>query len=176
MDNLAHTLIGAALGETRLNRLTPFDRATLIIASNLPDVDGACSFVDRDLMLGCRRGHTHGVVAMLLLPALLALVITLWDRFARRPAGKAAVDAKWIFFLALLGVVSHPLLDWLNTYGVRLLMPFSGAWFYGDALFIIDPWLWLLPIAGGYEVRIRDVRYDRQGRGLGEDTVRIVSP
>jgi inner membrane protein len=23
-------------------------------------------------------------------------------------------------------------------------MPFSGEWFYGDAVFIVDPWLWLL--------------------------------
>ena len=36
------------------------------------------------------------------------------------------------------------MLDWLNTYGVRLLMPFDGAWFYGDALFVVDPWVWLL--------------------------------
>ena len=41
-------------------------------------------------------------------------------------------------------MLSHPALDWLNTYGVRFLMPFDGAWFYGDALFIIDPWVWLL--------------------------------
>jgi len=31
----------------------------------------------------------------------------------------------------------------MNTYGVRLLMPFDGRWFYGDALFIVDPWIWL---------------------------------
>ena len=41
-------------------------------------------------------------------------------------------------------VLGHPLLDWLNTYGVRFLMPFDGTWFYGDALFIIDPGVWLL--------------------------------
>jgi len=50
--------------------------------------------------------------------------------------------------IAFLGVWSHPLLDLLNTYGVRLLMPFSGTWFYGDTLFIIDPWFWLLAGAG----------------------------
>jgi inner membrane protein len=26
---------------------------------------------------------------------------------------------------------------------MRWLMPFSGRWFYGDTLFIVDPWLWL---------------------------------
>ncbi|MFO8028582.1 MAG: metal-dependent hydrolase [Cyclonatronaceae bacterium] len=50
--------------------------------------------------------------------------------------------------LAFLGVWSHPLLDWLNTYGIRLMMPFSDTWFYGDTLFIIDPWFWLLAGAG----------------------------
>ena len=48
-----------------------------------------------------------------------------------------------LLVLSLLSVVSHAGLDWLNSYGVRLLMPFEGRWFYGDSLFIIDPWLWL---------------------------------
>ena len=38
----------------------------------------------------------------------------------------------------------------LNSYGVRLLMPFSDRWFYGDALYIVDPWLYLL--LGGWGV------------------------
>src|SRR5690606_12985534 len=42
-----------------------------------------------------------------------------------------------------LAVLTHPTLDWLNNYGMRWLMPFDGRWFYGDALFIIDPWVWL---------------------------------
>jgi len=50
--------------------------------------------------------------------------------------------------IAFLGVWSHPLLDWLNSYGIRLLMPFNDTWFYGDTLFIIDPWFWLLAGAG----------------------------
>jgi inner membrane protein len=54
------------------------------------------------------------------------------------------VAAGATLLIAFIGVVSHPVLDWLNTYGVRLLMPFSGEWFYGDAVFIIDPWLWFL--------------------------------
>jgi inner membrane protein len=45
--------------------------------------------------------------------------------------------------LAYIGWLSHPALDLLNTYGIRLLMPLSDQWFYGDTLFIIDIWLWL---------------------------------
>ena len=45
-------------------------------------------------------------------------------------------------------MLSHPLLDFLNTYGVRFLAPFSWEWFYGDALFIVDPWVWIALSAG----------------------------
>ena len=48
----------------------------------------------------------------------------------------------------------------MNTYGIRLLAPFSMQWFYGDALFIIDPWLWLLLGAATFVAR------ERRGRGL----------
>jgi inner membrane protein len=30
----------------------------------------------------------------------------------------------------------------MNNYGMRWLMPFVDRWFYGDALFIVDPWIW----------------------------------
>jgi inner membrane protein len=56
--------------------------------------------------------------------------------------------------------VSHPLLDLLNTYGVRWLMPFSSRWYYGDTLFIIDIWVWLLLGLGVFI----SVRRERAGR------------
>ena len=143
MDPLAHTLIGATLGETRLQRQTPLARTTLIIAANLPDVDATCAFFGRDVSLGLRRGHTHGVLAMVVLPIVLTGLIVLYDRAFRRPKGRLPVDPWGVFRLAGLGVLTHPFLDWLNNYGVRLLMPFSDAWFYGDAVFIVDPWIWL---------------------------------
>jgi inner membrane protein len=53
-----------------------------------------------------------------------------------------------LFLACFLGVLSHPALDFLNTYGVRLLEPFSHQWFYGDTLFIVDPWIWIMLILG----------------------------
>src|SRR5205807_5561606 len=32
----------------------------------------------------------------------------------------------------------------MNNYGVRPLLPWSGRWFYGDLVYIIDPYIWLL--------------------------------
>jgi inner membrane protein len=70
----------------------------------------------------------------------------LFDRIARRLGGAAlpsAVVPRQILLLAAVSILTHPLLDTLNTYGVRWLMPFRGDWSYGDAMFIVDPWLWL---------------------------------
>ncbi len=50
----------------------------------------------------------------------------------------------WLFALCYLAVATHPTLDWLNTYGMRWLMPFSDTWYFGDSVFIMDPWLWLM--------------------------------
>ncbi len=43
----------------------------------------------------------------------------------------------------------------MNTYGMRWLMPFSGRWFYGDSLFIVDPWMWIVLGAGVFLSRRR---------------------
>jgi inner membrane protein len=43
----------------------------------------------------------------------------------------------------LLGIGSHLALDALNSYGVRPFLPFDPRWYYGDAVLIVDPWLWL---------------------------------
>ena len=64
-------------------------------------------------------------------------------RRLRREAPPSGVRPGQLLLLSCVSILSHPVLDTLNTYGVRWLMPFSGRWFYGDTLFIVDPWLWL---------------------------------
>lgn len=143
MDPLTHTLFGAAAAEAGLRRTTALATPTLLIAVNLPDLDAVTYFMGNDLSLWLRRGWTHGVLAMVLLPLVLAGAMLLYERI-RGPSAAGAAHPRRLLALACFGVWSHPALDWLNTYGVRLLMPFDGTWFYGDTLYIIDPWLWLL--------------------------------
>ena len=144
MDPLTHTLVGASLAETRIGRVG-LGTATCVIGANLPDIDAATYFLGGDLALGFRRGWTHGVLAMAMLPPLLAWVMYQVDqiRCRRTPAARPTPFDRLVI-LAYIAVLSHPALDWLNTYGIRLLMPFDERWFYGDALFIVDPWVWLL--------------------------------
>jgi len=147
MDNVCHTLVGAAFGEAGLKQRTRFGNAALMISSNVPDVDVLVFLTDTP-SVSFRRGWTHGVVGQLLLPiavtVILLLVARLWPGRSERPRPHAG----WLLGLSYIGVYSHVLLDLLNNYGVRVLAPIDWRWFYGDAVFIIDPWLWLSLGAG----------------------------
>lgn len=154
MDPLAHTLTGAALAGAGLRRATPRATVTLVLAANAPDID-ILSFVGGDYFtLAFRRGWTHGVLAMAVLPVVVAGAVRGWDAAARRLRAHRPGDpgppprAAPLLLVAAIGVLSHPALDWLNTYGIRLFSPLSDRWYYGDALFIVDPWLWLV-LGGG---------------------------
>lgn len=144
MDNLTHSLIGAALGQAGLKRKTGLAMPALIIGANLPDIDAGCTIYGLE-SLAMRRGITHGPIALVLLPLLLTLILVGFDRWqAKRgnsPEGRAPVRPGWLFALSFIACLTHPAMDWLNNYGIRLLEPFSHRWFYGDVLFIIDPWI-----------------------------------
>ncbi len=152
MDNICHTLVGAAMAEAGLKRQSAYARATLMIAANIPDLD-VLVFATGTPSVSFRRGWTHGVVAQALLPVALALAIVAWARW-RRSRGPRLVDgslpvrAGVLLALSYLALYSHLFLDFLNNYGVRLLAPVEWRWFYGDAVFIIDPWLWVTLGAG----------------------------
>ncbi len=151
MDNICHTLVGAALGQAGMKRVTPLATATLLVGANLPDVDAVTyAFSDSPTSFAFRRGWTHGALAMAVLPLALAGAMAAWDRFVRlcRHPEKTPARFPALLLVAFVSILSHPLLDFLNTYGVRFLYPFSKRWFYGDALFIVDPWVWIALAVG----------------------------
>jgi inner membrane protein len=144
MDPLTHTLVGASLASSKLGEKTRYAAPALIIGANLPDVDVLSYFAGGDVALGFRRGWTHGVLALVVLPLILAGILWCWDRWRKKKGPGPPLAAAWLLGLSYLAVATHPTLDWLNTYGMRWLMPFSDTWYYGDSVFIMDPWLWLI--------------------------------
>jgi inner membrane protein len=147
MDNLTHSLVGALIGQAGLKRKTGLAMPALVLGANLPDIDATCVLLGGMQHLALRRGLTHGPIACVLLPLMLAGALYGFDRWqakrGKRPEGRAPVHFGWLYALSLIACLTHPALDWLNSYGIRLLEPFSDRWFYGDVLFIIDLWLWL---------------------------------
>lgn len=141
MENICHTLVGAALARTGLKRRTALGAATMMIGANFPDIDILAAPFGRATEF--RRGWTHGLLALVVLPFVLAALMLLWDRHrrARDDVSEAPVIPKQLLLLSALSIWTHPVLDWMNSYGLRWLMPFDGHWFYGDSLFIVDPYL-----------------------------------
>ena len=144
MDPIAHTLVGAALAQTGLARKTACGTAAFIIGANLPDIDGVSMLVGLDPSLLLRRGWTHGILALAVLPVLLTGALVLWHRSRKLSSSDIPIRAGMLLGLSYFAVATHSTLDWLNIYGVRWLMPLSGEWYYGDTLFIADPWIWLV--------------------------------
>jgi inner membrane protein len=145
LDPIAHTFTGMALAAAGLRRATPLAATALLMGVNAPDIDVFAGFLGAYQSTALRRGWTHGVLALALWPFVLTGVLLASDRWVRRRRRPDAAPARAGPLLALtaLAVLTHPSLDWLNNYGLRWLMPFDGRWFYGDALFVIDPWFWL---------------------------------
>jgi inner membrane protein len=145
MDNLCHTLAGAAFGEAGLKQRTRYGNATLMIASNLPDLDVLVFFTDTS-GFAFRRGWTHGILAQAVLPVVFAATVWAIARMLAPRTGARLgrpVNFGWLLILSYVGVLSHVFLDYLNNYGVRLLAPLDWTWSYGDAVFIVDLFLWV---------------------------------
>src|SRR3989454_831286 len=150
MDNLTHTLTGVALSQAGLNRKTRFATLALIVGSNLPDADIVTRLAGSATYLKYHRGMTHSVLGVVVLSALLAGTIYLLGRAVRPRKKRDALplDGRWLLAICLIALANHVLMDLTNTYGVRCLWPFSGRWYAWDILYIIDPVLLALLIAG----------------------------
>jgi len=140
MDPIAHTFVGAALAQTGLRERSSYATAVLVIGANLPDIDGVAMLLGGDRALLLRRGWTHGIPALAILPLLLTVGVLCWNRFFRRTEPPISIAA--LLGMSYFSVLTHPTLDWMNNYGMRWLMPLDGTWFYGDTLFIVDIWIW----------------------------------
>jgi inner membrane protein len=128
MFNSTHTFVGFTIARTGLDKWVPKAAVTAVIAANLPDIDivfdlgGVPSYIEH------HRGISHSIVGIPLLSLALAAAMYIFTKNFWRT-----------FVLALVVMATHPALDYSNPYGLRPFLPFDGSWYYGDALFILDP-------------------------------------
>ncbi len=148
MDNLTHSLVGLAAAKAGLDRLSPGATVACVLAANAPDLDILAVLGGKWFYVHHHRGITHSFVGTLalalLIPCLFYAVDLLIARIRKRPP---RVRFLGLLIASLIVSASHPLMDWTNNYGVRPFLPWNSGWYYGDLVFIIDPWL-LLTIGG----------------------------
>jgi inner membrane protein len=146
MDNLTHSLVGLAAAKAGLERLSPRTTVLCIVAANAADLD-VLSLVsgDRWTTLKYHRGLTHSIIGTVCLAFIIPILFYLAElAVSRLRARPLQVNLTGLLVASLIVSATHPLMDWTNNYGVRLLMPWSPRWFYGDLVFIVDPFLWAL--------------------------------
>lgn len=150
MDNLTHSLVGLTAAKTGLERLSPGATLLCVLAANSPDSDIVVLFFgDRWDFLQHHRGITHALVGTAFLALLAPLIFYGVDRaWARLRQQTPKTNFRGLLIASLIVTATHPLLDWTNNYGIRFLLPWNSHWSYGDLVFIVDPFIWLILAAG----------------------------
>lgn len=150
VDNLAHAVVGAALGRAVAGRNVPAAGWIGAVAANAPDWS--------ELFLGFRpfrgslgyytlhRGITHSFIGAAIESA--AITGVLWGLFALLRRRIGAVSLLTLAALVTLTVWSHVYMDWQGSYGLRPWLPWSDQWYYADWVAIVDPLFWVVPLIG----------------------------
>jgi len=149
VDNLTHSLFGWTIVRAGLGRRVPYATATLILASNAPDVDIVAGFRSSVDYLAVHRGPTHGPLGVIGLGLMTAGIMSGWARFRSGKAARPGVPlnhflAWWM--LATIRLLCHVLMDLPTSYGTRVLSPFVWTWYALDWMPIIDLYLWIVLI------------------------------
>jgi len=131
VDNVTHTLVGLMMSRAGIDRRVPRAAALMMMAANVPDIDGVSIFKP-ELYLQWHRGYLHSLACSPLVALIPPLLLLLFKR-QRITLG--------LWFFSWLGVLSHLALDWTNAYGIRLLLPFSDRWLRLDMTELFDPWI-----------------------------------
>jgi inner membrane protein len=143
VDNLTHSLIGVAFARVLPKRWQrPEIYWASVLGNNAPDADFLMRFWPGTTSLDYlvhHRGYTH---TFLFAPAMGLVAAGVAKLFHRKAPWSAELVA-----IAIAASFLHIGADYLNSYGVHPFSPFWNRWFYGDAVYIVEPLLWfvLLP-------------------------------
>jgi membrane-bound metal-dependent hydrolase YbcI (DUF457 family) len=134
VDIVTHGMMGVVLAAP-LASLQPEAAAAFMVGSALPDADVLSRLFGRRAFLRCHQTYTHSLPMIACLSAVVHLAL-----YGFKPGGAA---------LGLgLGMALHGLLDWTNTYGIRLWAPFTRNRIRGEWAFFIDLPVLLACVAG----------------------------
>jgi inner membrane protein len=138
------------MGRAGLNRKTALATATLTLGAEAADLDVFSRFGGSAFALNHHRGFTHSFLGVPLVAAVVVgFVYFLW-RLRGRKTRNPNLPPRWglLFAYACLAGLSHILLDFTTSYGVRPFWPFSERWISWDIVFIVEPVLLVVLILG----------------------------
>jgi inner membrane protein len=141
-------LAGACIARAGLNRKSALATLTVIVAAEAPDLDVLARLKGPVPGFIHDRGFTHSFVGVALVAAAVVCFMYVIWRFRGRE-GQDLAPRWWVVFgLSYLAGLSHILLDFTDSYGVRPYWPFSGRWYSWDIVYIADPVVTMVLLGG----------------------------
>ncbi len=138
------------MGRAGLNRKTALATLTLTLAAEAPDLDVLSRFGGSAFALNHHRGFTHSFLGVpIMAAAVVAFVYGIW-RLRGRKTRNPNLPPRWglLFAYACVAGLSHLLLDYTNSYGLRPFWPFSERWYSWDIVYIVEPVLLVVLFLG----------------------------
>jgi len=150
LEPLTHFLTGACIARAGLNRKTALATATVTLAAEAPDIDVLGNLKGPVFGFAHHRGFTHSFLGLVFVSAMVVGVVYLWWRLRGRKIKDPNLPPRWglLFGFAYLAGLTHIMLDFTNHYGVRPFWPFLEKWYSWDIVFIVEPIILLLLVAG----------------------------
>jgi inner membrane protein len=150
LEPITHFLTGACMGRAGLNRKTALATATVTLAAEAPDLDVLGRIKGPVFGFAHHRGFTHSFLGIALVSAVVVGFMYLIWRLRGRKVNDPKLPPRWglLFGFAYLAGLTHILLDFTNNYGVRPFWPFSEKWYSWDIVFIVEPIILILLVAG----------------------------
>lgn len=144
MDNISHALIGYSLykaieKENTIKGNEKWYRNTVILASEMPDIDSITSFMGYEYYLKWHRGISHSIILSPITAALTVAVISLFNR---------NLNKAYLYKLSLLSTLLHIGFDLLTAWGTGILEPFTSKKYSFGLLPIVDIIILLLIVFG----------------------------
>src|SRR6202171_4935138 len=138
------------MGRSGLNRKTALATATVTLAAEAPDLDILGRVRGPAFAFAHHRGFTHSFLGLILVSAVVVGFVYLIWRLRGRKIKDPNLPPRWglLFAYAYLAGLTHILLDFSNNYGVRPFWPFWGRWYSWDIVFIVEPVILILLVAG----------------------------
>lgn len=150
LEPITHFLTGAVLARAGFNRKTALATATMTLAAEAPDLDVLSSFKGPVYGFAHHRGFTHSFLGLVLVSAAVVGFMYMVWRLRGKRTNIPNLPPRWglLFLFAYIAGLSHILLDFTNNYGVRPFWPFWEKWYSWDIVFIVEPALYIILIAG----------------------------
>src|SRR3984885_2506643 len=139
MEPITHFMTGAALA-----------RSAMPLPAEAPDLDTLWAIRGPIASFQHHRGWTHTFIGLPFEAAVIVGFVWLLHRWRLRGKdphpGKPAAPIRWglLYCFSLIALLSHLLLDWTNTYGIRSFFPFDPHWYAGSIVFIFEPVIFIL--------------------------------